>query len=255
MVADKKLGSRLFPFNPDRVPADTPKPSTEFTAPKADKAREGSYPQYEALSTPVTPVSAEALTSLLNMIKQVSDDETSREHKERLQQKVATAAEIYLAKNALLEDRNQFLTRINDEGKVCRSTKSETLGKARVMSFEDLEKARAEGVVKRPRKRLKRLQERPRRARKRSRILPLQWEGNVVGSVRVGKEVRQNWRPSWCGQAKRSLRMKLRCNRGEPQWRWCGSENGTLAQGMELESIRGRLVRVPRPLIVCLISS
>jgi len=138
----------LFPFNPDRVLADTPKPPTEFTIPKADKVREGSCPQYEALPTPVTPVSAEALTSLLNIIKQVSDDETSRRHKERLQQKVTTAAQTFLAKNALLEDRNQFFTKINDEGKVRRSTKSETLGKARVMSFEDLEKARAERVVK-----------------------------------------------------------------------------------------------------------
>ncbi|KAL9605599.1 MAG: hypothetical protein Q9179_001216 [Wetmoreana sp. 5 TL-2023] len=48
----------------------------------------------------------------------------------------------------LLQDRNQFLTKINNEGKVRRSTESETLGKARVMNFEDLEKARAERVVK-----------------------------------------------------------------------------------------------------------
>lgn len=110
--------------------------------------REGSGQQYEALPTPVTPVSAEALTSLLNMIKQVPGDETSRQHKERLQKKVTTAAQTFLAKNALLEDRNQFLTSINDEGKVRRSTKSEILGKARVMSYEDLEKARAERAVK-----------------------------------------------------------------------------------------------------------
>lgn len=138
----------MFPFNPDRVLADTPKPPTEFTIPKVDEVREGSCRQYEALPMPVTPVSAEALTSLLNMIEQVSDDETSRQHKERLQQKVTSAAQTFLAKNALLEDRNQFLTNINDEGKVRRSTKSEILGKARVMSYEDLEKARAERAVK-----------------------------------------------------------------------------------------------------------
>ena len=138
----------MFPFNPDRVLADTPKPPIEFTVAKVDEVREGSCPQYEALPTPVTPVSAEALTSLLNMIKQVSEDETSRQHKERLQQKVTSAAQTFLAKNALLEDRNQFLTNINNEGKVCRSTKSEILGKARVMSYEDLKKARAERTVK-----------------------------------------------------------------------------------------------------------
>ena len=148
MKAYKSLGSGLFPFNPDRVLADTAKTHTELTIPKADKVREGSCPQHEALPTPVTPVSAEALTSLLNMIKQVSDDETSRQHKERLQQKVTTVAQTFLAKNALFEDRNLFLTKINHEGKVRRSTKSETLWKAKVMSFEDLEKARAERVVK-----------------------------------------------------------------------------------------------------------
>jgi hypothetical protein len=96
----------LFPFNPDRVFVDTPKAPTKFTIPKVDKVKEGFYSQYEALPTPVTPMSVEALTSLLNMIKQVSDDKTSRRHKERLQQKVTTAAQTFLAKNALLEDRN-----------------------------------------------------------------------------------------------------------------------------------------------------
>ena len=63
----------------------------------------GSCPQYEALPTPVTPVSTEALTSLLDMIKQVPSDETSRQLQERLQQKVTTAAQTFLAKNAGLK--------------------------------------------------------------------------------------------------------------------------------------------------------
>lgn len=138
----------MFPFNPDRVLANTPKPPTELTIPKADEVREDSCPQYETLPMPVTPVSAETLTSLLNMIKQAPDNETSRQRKERLQQKVTTAAQTFLAKNALLEDRNEFLTNINDERKVRRSSKSEILGKARVMSYEDLEKARAERAIK-----------------------------------------------------------------------------------------------------------
>jgi hypothetical protein len=92
----------LFPFNPDRVLADTPKPPTKFTIPKADKVREVSCSQYEALPIPMTPMSAEALTSLLNMIKQISDDKTSRRHKERLQQKVTIAAQTFLAKMLFL---------------------------------------------------------------------------------------------------------------------------------------------------------
>ncbi|OBT48116.1 hypothetical protein VE00_01033 [Pseudogymnoascus sp. WSF 3629] len=46
------------------------------------------------------------------------------------------------------EDRIQFLTTINDEAKVQRSTKSLVLGKAKVMSYEDLEEARAKHANK-----------------------------------------------------------------------------------------------------------
>ena len=52
------------------------------------------------------------------------------------------------AKSILQEDRIQFLTTINNEAKVRRSTKSLVLGQAKVMSYEDLEVARAKRVVK-----------------------------------------------------------------------------------------------------------
>ncbi|KAN0098223.1 hypothetical protein V8E51_013886 [Hyaloscypha variabilis] len=48
----------------------------------------------------------------------------------------------------LKEDRIQFLTTINNEAKVRRSTKSLVLGKAKVISYEDLEEARAKRIVK-----------------------------------------------------------------------------------------------------------
>jgi len=69
------------------------------------------------------------------MIKQVPDDEMSRQRKQGLQQKVNNAAQVFLAKNALLEDQNRFLTTVNNEGKVRRSTRSKILGGARVMSY------------------------------------------------------------------------------------------------------------------------
>ncbi|KAF2688993.1 hypothetical protein K458DRAFT_273005, partial [Lentithecium fluviatile CBS 122367] len=100
------------------------------------------------LPTPATPVSGEALTSLLDMIKHVPDDEASSQHKERLQQKVSKAAQTFLARNALLHSQNRFLTKINDESKARRAAKSTILGKAKVMTWEDLEKARAEHAVK-----------------------------------------------------------------------------------------------------------
>lgn len=54
-------------------------------------------PQYKVLPTLGTPASAEALTSLFNIIKQVPGDETSKLHKERHQQKVTNAAQIFIA--------------------------------------------------------------------------------------------------------------------------------------------------------------
>lgn len=47
------------------------------------------------------------------------------------------------AKSILQEDRIQFLTTINNEAKVRRSTKSLVLGKAKVMSYEDPKPASA----------------------------------------------------------------------------------------------------------------
>ena len=94
------------------------------------------------------PVSAEAMTSLLNMIKQISSDETSRRYEERLQQKIATTTQTFLAKNGFLENPNRTINKINNQDKVRRSTKSKMLGNARLMSFEDLEKVCAERIVK-----------------------------------------------------------------------------------------------------------
>lgn len=54
----------LFPFNPDGVPRTTPKPPAQPTGPEAGTVQVDSYPQDEVIKTPVTPVSAEALTSL-----------------------------------------------------------------------------------------------------------------------------------------------------------------------------------------------
>jgi hypothetical protein len=111
----------LFPFISDRVLAEIPKPPTDLTISTADEPRMDSRPGYEALSTPVTPVSGEALMSLLDRIKQVPEDEASRRHKARLQQKVANAAHTYLTKIALLYNGNQFLAKIDNEGKARRA--------------------------------------------------------------------------------------------------------------------------------------
>ena len=138
----------LFPFNPDKVLSDIPKPLADLIAPKTTEVKAGSCTQDQVPQTPATPVSAEALTSLLNMIKQVPYDETNRQHKERLQQKLTNATQLSFAERALLQEHNRFLARINNEAKVRRSTKSDVLGTAKVMSYEELEKAKAERAAK-----------------------------------------------------------------------------------------------------------
>ena len=53
-----------------------------------------------------------------------------------------------LAKGALQQDQIRFLITINNEAKVRRSTKSVVLGKAKVISYEDLVAKRAEREAK-----------------------------------------------------------------------------------------------------------
>jgi len=55
---------------------------------------------------------------------------------------------MFLAKSALQEDQIQFLNTINNKAKVRRSTKSLVLGTAKVISYEDLEAARAKRAEK-----------------------------------------------------------------------------------------------------------
>jgi hypothetical protein len=64
------VASGLFPFNPDRVLRDMPKPPAKLTMPKADEVRVGSCPREVVLQTPVTSMSAEALVSLQDLILQ-----------------------------------------------------------------------------------------------------------------------------------------------------------------------------------------
>ena len=89
-------------------------------------------------------MSAEALASQHNLIKQDAHtlNETSVQRLQRHVQKLVNAAQISFAERALLHDQNQLLTRMNNEAKVRRSIKSVVLGRAKIMSFEDIEVAR-----------------------------------------------------------------------------------------------------------------
>ena len=140
-----------MPFNPDRVLRDIPEPPIEPVFSKANEVTVQRRLHDELVRTPATPVSAEALASLRNVIIQqdaYSLDETSKQRLQRHVQKLASATQMFLAKSALQQDQIQFLTAINNEAKLRRSTKSIVLGKAKVMSYEDLVAKRLEREAK-----------------------------------------------------------------------------------------------------------
>lgn len=133
----------LFPFNPDRVLRGIQKPLAELTVAKADDPRIWSLSQDDILQTPVT---TEALTLFRNQLEQ--DAHTLDESSRQCLQKVLNAAQESFAECALLRDENQLLFKQNDEAKRRRSTKSTVLGKAKVMSYEDLDEARGKRAAK-----------------------------------------------------------------------------------------------------------
>jgi len=126
----------------ERVHKDIQKPLVE-QVPQEDKVKVESCPQGEILQTPVT---AEALTSLRNLIQQDTHmlDEPS---KQRLQ-KLANAAQKSFAECALLLDENRLLFQQNNERDCRQSTRSTVVGKAKVMSYEDIVEAQAERDAK-----------------------------------------------------------------------------------------------------------
>jgi hypothetical protein len=90
------------------------------------------------------------VTLLHSMIKQDAQmlDEPSKRRIHRRVQKLASAARVAFAERSLLQDHNRFLSKINGEVKARRSTKSLVLGKAKVMSFKELEESRAKRAAK-----------------------------------------------------------------------------------------------------------
>jgi hypothetical protein len=165
--------SGLFPFNPDRVLRATPKPPAHTTVPRTVETL-GSC-QQEVLQTPVTPVSAEALTLLHDIIKQdaLTLNETSIPRLQRHVQKLANAAQMSFATCALLDEQVQLVTRMNNEAKIRRSTKSVVLGKAKVMSYEDIEEARTKRAMKDATK------GKEKRGRKRKSVVPVMDESDT----------------------------------------------------------------------------
>jgi arginine utilization protein RocB len=95
-------------------------------------------------------VISEALASLHNLIKQDAhaDNEIRKQRQQRHLQKFANAAYTRFAERAPFRDQSRLLPKVNNEAKVRRSTESVVLGKAHVMSYDDLMEARAKRAAK-----------------------------------------------------------------------------------------------------------
>ena len=142
----------LFPFNPDRVLRGIQKPQSQLTVPDVSQKQPASIAQDESVQTPLTPVTpttTEALAQLQNRIERdvYTLDETSKERVRKHVRKITTAAKTAIAECALLQDQNEFLFKVNN-AKTRRSTRSVVLGKAKVMSYKELEEARAKRDAK-----------------------------------------------------------------------------------------------------------
>ena len=141
--------SGLYPFNPDKVLTEIPRPVAEptVTVTVIKTTEIDLCPEDEIVQT---PTSSTGLASLYNQIERdaYANDEASKQRMLRHVQKFANAAEISFAERAIQRDQIQFLREVNDEGKVRQATKSIVLGKAKVMSYEDLEEARAKRAAK-----------------------------------------------------------------------------------------------------------
>lgn len=96
----------IFPFNPDRVLRNIPKPLAELTVPKASKVKVWPCPEGEVLQTPVT---AEALTSLRNLIEK--DTHALDEMGQQRLKKFAKADPVCFAECALRMRINSCLNR------------------------------------------------------------------------------------------------------------------------------------------------
>ena len=74
----------------------------------------------------------------------------SKQRLQRRVQKLASAAQIFFAKQGLLQNHNQLLAKINSEAKVRRATLLVILGKgkAKVISYKNLKEARATRAAK-----------------------------------------------------------------------------------------------------------
>ena len=151
-----------------------------------DAARRTISPQ-----SPMTPLSTEAVASLHNLINKDIQflGEAPADRLQKHVQKLTNATQLSFAKRALLQDDVRFLSKINNEAKVRRATKSKVVGTVRVISFKDLESTRSARATKEAAKKAASDARKARKAEKASRV-----------AVKVAKPPTYKRRRGWKSQ-------------------------------------------------------
>ncbi len=177
----------LFPFNSDKVLSDISKLLAELIASKINEV--GSYTQDQVSQTLVTSVSAEAVASLHNLIKQNANvlDETSKQRIQRHIQKLTNVTQLFFVERAFLQEQNRFLIEVNNEVKARRSIKLQNLEKTRVMSYESLEKARAKRAAKEVAKEVKKTEREAKKTEKEAKKTAKEAEKVASATAEVEK--------------------------------------------------------------------
>ena len=134
----------LFPFCPDRVLRDIPKPQQDGSNSILVATREQSYPQLRSpLKTPTTAKSLDGILCQADARLVGEDDDIKVCFR-----KVANTAQKAFADRTLARDENQSLRMQNNEKKAREAAKSVVVGNAKVISYLDIEEARKKRDLK-----------------------------------------------------------------------------------------------------------
>jgi hypothetical protein len=135
----------LFPHNPERVLRTLKQPPPDARPDFPSRAPPAPVP--DAHQTPLTtPTSAHGLGAMRQTLDQIISalDNDAKPH----MQKIFNAAERSLAHCTLLQDENQQLMKQNREKRLRKSTKATVVGTAKIMSYEDIERAKKKRAEK-----------------------------------------------------------------------------------------------------------
>ena len=130
----------LFPFNPERVLSDIPKPQVEENV-----QHTADIPTAPSSGVPQTPVTWEGFICLRTKIEQGS---TLASPTQRHFRKLANATEKLFADRAILLDENRLLFQQNNEKITRQSIPSTVIGNAKIMTYDDIVKAEQKRAVK-----------------------------------------------------------------------------------------------------------